>query len=383
MSYSHSILVVDDMKSIFNAISSILTEQGCKVDYAENGRQGLEFARKEAYDLIILDIHLPDSSGLDICSIIKSIPAYQFRPVLLLTSDNNNLEKGLMAGASDYIIKPFNTVEMLARVFTQINISKAHISTREEEQKLRRDLSIERAKLIEAQNDLQSYFYQTSHRLGAPLNTLKGLLNLHKIEHPEVAQNVYLRLIEDSIEKMCGIHEQVARIGNLRSLSLYPRKFALHFPLENLVRRHPYGNHKIELNIDRNIMLFTDLSFFLKGLEPIIKNALNYYKSGENQPGKISISTQSDGKRTLLRIRDNGKGIPAAELPKVFDMFHISDEAATGNGLGLFISKVALGRLNMPIDIESEEGQYTCITIDLSNTVISKKTAYESTRIRQ
>ncbi|GAA0189073.1 response regulator [Fulvivirga kasyanovii] len=383
MSYTYSVLVIDDMKSIFNAISSILVKHDCKVDYAENGRLGLEAARKKAYDLIILDIHLPDSSGLDICSIIKNIPAYHYRPVLLLTSDNNNLEKGLMAGASDYIIKPFNTVEMLARVFTQINISKAHISTREQEQKLREDLVVERARLTEAQNDLQSYFYQTSHRLGAPLSTLKGLLNLHKIEHPEVAQNIYLKLIEDSIGKMCHINEQVARIGNLRSMSLNPRTFSLHFALENLTRRYPYGNHNIELDINEDIVLLTDLNFFLKGLEPIVKNALHYYRSGENKPGRINIHTTSEDNKTLLIIRDNGQGIPEKELSKVFDMFHISDEKSTGNGLGLFISKVALGRLDMTVSIDSKEGHYTCVTIDLTNTVILKKAANESTRIGQ
>ncbi|UII31222.1 hybrid sensor histidine kinase/response regulator [Fulvivirga ulvae] len=382
MAHAYTILVIDDMKSIFNAISSILVKHDCKVEYAENGRRGLELARKEAYDLIILDIHLPDSSGLDICSIIKNIPAYHYRPVLLLTSDNNNLEKGLMAGASDYIIKPFNTVEMLARVFTQINISKAHISTREQEQKLREDLNKERTKLIEAQKDLQSYFYQTSHRLGAPLSTLKGLLNLHKIEHPEVARNIYLKLIEDSIGKMCRINEQVARIGNLRSLSLNPRTFSLHFALENLIRRHPYGNHNIELNIDRSTILLTDLNFFLKGLDPIVKNALHYYRNGENGPGKICITTIQESGKTLLKISDNGPGIPEKELSRVFEMFHISDEKSTGNGLGLFISKVALERLNMPIDIDSKEGCYTSVIIDLSSKILSKEKTYETTGIR-
>jgi OmpR-family two-component system manganese-sensing response regulator len=110
------ILLVDDELELTDPLSRILQREGYKVDIAHNGAQGVEFALNNDYDLLILDWMLPHKSGLDLCRELrkKSIAT----PVLFLTAKDTIDDRvlGLDAGADDYLVKPFELRELLARV---------------------------------------------------------------------------------------------------------------------------------------------------------------------------------------------------------------------------------------------------------------------------
>lgn len=110
------ILVVEDEKSLLEGISNILTEENYHVDTASNGYDGLQLAKQDIYDAIILDIMLPEMDGF---SILKSLRDDMIRtPVLFLTAKDSveDRVKGLDLGADDYLIKPFAAPELLARI---------------------------------------------------------------------------------------------------------------------------------------------------------------------------------------------------------------------------------------------------------------------------
>ncbi|MFE3977220.1 MULTISPECIES: response regulator transcription factor [unclassified Peribacillus] len=110
------ILIVDDEKSLTEGISKILEEENYDVDIALNGYDGLELAKKGIYDVIILDIMLPEVDGF---SIVKTLRKESVRtPILLLTAKDSIKDRvmGLDLGADDYLIKPFAGPELLARI---------------------------------------------------------------------------------------------------------------------------------------------------------------------------------------------------------------------------------------------------------------------------
>ena len=376
---SYQILVIDDMQSIFNSISEALKPRGCELDYAENGMTGLELAQTKLYDLILLDIHLPDRNGLAICSELKALKDYEHRPVLLITSDSKNLEEGLIVGASDYILKPFNKVELVARVFTQIKVSQTRFSLSKEKEQLENDLGTERQKLIEMENDLHKYFYQTSHRLRSPLNTIRGLFNLMKFDQPDLLESKYLNLIQKSVGRISQINEQVAKIGHLRSMVLRGNVFNLKEVVKKLITEKCAFDREIHLIIPDALEMETDKEVFLSGVEPILDNAIKYTSIHFKETGRIHVSTLVSNSSTYLIIQDNGPGISENYLDNVFDMFFIGDEYSQGNGLGLFISKIAFGMLHLNFRIQSSKGNYTRVIIDITH-LTAKNENHENRR---
>ncbi len=110
------ILLVDDETELTDPLSKVLDHEGYQVDVADNGKDGSELAQKNNYDLLILDWMLPEKSGLEICQEVRSRSLNT--PVLFLTAKDTIDDRvlGLDAGADDYIIKPFELRELLARV---------------------------------------------------------------------------------------------------------------------------------------------------------------------------------------------------------------------------------------------------------------------------
>ncbi len=119
----NTILVVDDNNTNITILSNLL---GKKYDImiAENGKNAIEIAKKQALDLILLDIMMPDMNGYEVCSILKSQSNTRDIPIIFISakSDEESIEEGFKVGAIDYITKPFMSLELLARVKTQIKL---------------------------------------------------------------------------------------------------------------------------------------------------------------------------------------------------------------------------------------------------------------------
>jgi len=115
----YNILVCDDEKDIVNAVSIYLKAEGYQVFEADNGRQALEIAEKETIHLLLLDLMMPEMNGLEALTTLRE--KYCF-PVILLTAKSEDEDKilGLNLGADDYVTKPFNPIELTARVRSQL-----------------------------------------------------------------------------------------------------------------------------------------------------------------------------------------------------------------------------------------------------------------------
>ena len=121
------VLIIEDDSDIADLVAIHLRDMDCNVSKAANGREGYEMAKNKSYDLIVLDIMLPEMDGLEICSRLRK--EKQTAPIVMLTSKAENIDKimGLEYGADLYATKPFNIVEfkaMLKALFRRIDISR-------------------------------------------------------------------------------------------------------------------------------------------------------------------------------------------------------------------------------------------------------------------
>lgn len=118
------VLVVDDEKLIVKGIKFSLEQDGMEVDCAYDGREALELARRTEYDIVLLDIMLPEQDGFEVC---RAIREFSEMPIIMLTAKTDDMDKilGLEYGADDYIEKPFNILEVKARIKAILRRSKA------------------------------------------------------------------------------------------------------------------------------------------------------------------------------------------------------------------------------------------------------------------
>ena len=116
--FTKKILVIDDTILMQRMIKDVLEKSGYQVISASDGEEGLEKVKLEKHDLVILDVLMPGLSGFEVCSILRDNESNNLMPILMLTSKTNEEDKlrGLELGADDYIIKPFNSRELVSRV---------------------------------------------------------------------------------------------------------------------------------------------------------------------------------------------------------------------------------------------------------------------------
>jgi adenylate cyclase len=122
------ILIIDDAPANIQTLSTILKERGYQINIATNGRQGLEVLERIRPDLILLDIMMPEMDGFETCRRIKASTAWREIPIIFLTAktDTADIVRGFELGAVDYVAKPFNAHELLARVNTHLTLDYLH-----------------------------------------------------------------------------------------------------------------------------------------------------------------------------------------------------------------------------------------------------------------
>ncbi|MFH2092633.1 MAG: response regulator [Pseudomonadota bacterium] len=163
---TENILIVDDVGKNIQVLARILSSDKYAISYATNGQKALEMVRTQNYDLILLDIMMPDMDGFEVCRKIKQMPDKKDIPIIYLTAltQKEDIVKGLETGAVDYIIKPFNSTELKARVNTHLELKKA-----------RDHITIQNIVLQERNEDLKTVNKELSAALDK-IKTLEGII---------------------------------------------------------------------------------------------------------------------------------------------------------------------------------------------------------------
>lgn len=122
-----SVLIIDDSAENLKFLANILSKNGYEPVISRGGKQAMEFLKTESPDLILLDIMMPELDGYEVCRMLKEQPETREIPIIFLTAktDTDSLVKGFESGGVDYIVKPFKTRELLARVKTHIELKRA------------------------------------------------------------------------------------------------------------------------------------------------------------------------------------------------------------------------------------------------------------------
>lgn len=423
---SSFILIVDDNPTNLSVLSEALGSAGLRFRVAVDGESALAQVERNQPDLILLDVQMPGIGGFETCRRLKENPVTESIPVIFTTAlaDTENKAKGFSLGAVDYITKPLQAVEVLARV-------KTHLQLRTFTKTLEQQVEQRTAELSQALQQLQSSQMQliqsekmsalgnlvagVAHEINNPIGFVSGNLNhlenylkdlLHLIELYQHHYTQPVATIQSAIEDMDLdymradapklIHSTQEGMRRLKHISTSLRTFSradsdlpvslnLHEGLDStlLILKHRLKSKDSYPGIEviREYGALPEVECYAGQLNQVFMNllanaidALEESNAGRSlaelqaNPNKITIQTElsDDQQFAVIRIQDNGVGMTNVVRQKIFNHLFTTKEVGKGTGLGLAIAhQIVVEKHGGTIEVTSAPGEGTEFIIRL------------------
>ncbi|PTY06655.1 hybrid sensor histidine kinase/response regulator [Opitutaceae bacterium EW11] len=353
---SPTILVVDDQPVNVQLLKRKLEREGIRVLAAFTGQEALEIVAKEQPDLILLDVMMPDMDGIDVCQRLQEKEETRSIPVIFITARSSKESKleGLAVGAVDYITKPIDLDETLARVQTQLRFVAIN---REMVDLQRRLQEARRAATIGAVT--QGIAHNLNNLLGVVLGYL-DLIKTHNNKPDLVKRNA--ESVEAAVQRIVSIIKQLSSLVTKSRLPVIKcsldqllhdgiHRYQSEFHIQQPVKiENPLGN----LQIDTHVEVFEDV------LAKVLINAWESYGNRPAHQRPITIKTRTidlpGGTPALeIRVEDEGSGIDPGIRDHMFEPF-ISTKQTVGVGMGLTVARHALRNMGGEVTMADRMG---------------------------
>lgn len=369
---SSRILVVDDITKNLQVVGTVLRNQGYKVMAAASGAEALKCVRTQLPDLILLDLMMPEMDGLEVCRRLKSDSTTSQVPVIFLTASNEmeHLVNGFEVGAVDYVTKPFNPPELLARVRTHLELKHA------------------RERLREMNEEKNEFMGIAAHDLRNPLGAITGYAEILIEEMESLQPSVPepgARAVREAGECAGRIRETSRRMAEMvqnlldanriergeMQLNLAPLDLSqtvaavLETQRPRAVAKQQTLHWQNEVGA---VSVLADATVLTQVIENLISNAVKYSPAGKN----IFVRLRRLQEGTLCEVQDEGPGLSAEDQKKLFGKFARLSSKPTGGenstGLGLSIVKKMVEAMNGRVWCESELGRGATFIVEFPTT---------------
>ncbi|MCU0352578.1 MAG: ATP-binding protein [Cytophagales bacterium] len=222
--------------------------------------------------------------------------------------------------------------------------------------------------LTKLNSELDSVVYRVSHDLRSPVASVLGLIDLMKMEKSEVA--AYLNLQEKTMRRMDLMIQDIIDYARNNRTEVVPEPVDFQAMMAGVVEDHSHlenaGRIKTNVEVTQQGVFLTDAKRINMILNNLVSNAIRYHNLLQDQPF-VAIRIRTDAQKAEITVQDNGQGIPAEHIGRIFEMFYRANEKTKGSGLGLYIVKEAVEKLGGTIGVQSELGKGTTFFITLPN----------------
>lgn len=380
------ILAVDDQPNNLKVIAGVLGDE-YQLSIANNGHNALKILDKLVPDLILLDIMMPGMDGFEVCHEIKLRPQLKDIPVIFLTAKTeiSDIVKAFEAGAVDYIFKPFNPLEVKARVNSQLQLFHTSRQLKELNYKLavsQQELELSNVKLEMLNKQKDKFFSVIAHDLKTPFNNviaLTGLISESLASKEQESLLEYVTMLRNTTDKAMDLLMNLlewakSQTGNLKftpgliqPISIIQDVLAIY---QESIRAKSLI---VKFDCNPDYEFFGDQPMIATVLRNLLGNAIKFSLAG----GVIylKVNRLADGS-TQFSVKDFGIGISSDLLPLLFVLGANTGRPGTrgepSSGLGLMLCKDFVERHGGSITVESAEGkgsEFSFTIPDLSESV--------------
>ena len=389
-----TLLVIDDMP--YNILLSFLSKKGFKVLVAHDGKDGIRMAELTQPDLILLDVTMPEMDGFEACQALKNHEKTQDIPVIFMTARTDIVDKlkGFELGAADYITKPLQLEEVLARVTTHLKLCKLHrqlqqeiINRKQVEISLQaeRDALAERtAQLSQANVELahaarlkDEFLANMSHELRSPLTAILGISQtfLEEFYGPlNDKQRKSIRTLEESGEHLLALINDILDLSKIEAekLTLNLNTVSVNDVCQACLRMTKEAAFKKQIRVATTLDYAIDtIQADERRLKQILVNLLSNAVKFTPEGGSIRLEVNGDAEHGVIdfSVRDTGYGIAKEDMKHLFEPFvqvgGTLNRAQEGTGLGLSLVYRLAEMHGGSVSVESLVDQGSCFTISL------------------
>jgi two-component system, sensor histidine kinase and response regulator len=363
------ILIVDNIPANIQLLSQVLVENGYKVRKLISGERALKAVELQAPDLILLDIKMPGMDGYEVCRQLKASEATCEIPIIFISALDDVFDKvkGFEAGGADYIIKPFEPVEVLARVSAQLKMQRLQQQLRCANVQLAAQnvqLSQEIQERQQAEANLRMLLHAVSHDLRSPLSGMSLLL---RSRLNDAGSNIAIdrRTVEvmvQSCSRQLQLIESLTATQqfDIKSDSLAIKPLSLPALVQNIIiERLPILNqHRVKVKqlFAADLPLVNaDAQQLWRVFGNLIDNAVKYNQSGFI----LTVEAKKEGEMVRCTVADNGAGISPEQCARLFEPYTrgVGVSLRQGLGLGLYISRQIVEAHGGEIGVDSELGK--------------------------
>ena len=339
-------LIVDDDDAVRFAHASVLSREGHTVFQASLVRQAEHMIREFQPEVVLLDVHLPDGNGIELCRRIKGDETLRGVMVLQTSASMVTAEDAsdaLNAGADAYIMEPVASNVLVATAGALLRLSRAERALKEtlaREQEAREE--------AEAANRLKDDFLATlSHELRTPLNAIIGWTTLMRtMPMDEEARKEAIAVIDRNAKAQATLIEDLLDVARISQGQMQLANVPVHLPAivsASIDTIRPAAESKqIAIAVDIKSSPMLTLRGDPVRMQQVIWNLLSNAVKFTPQNGQIEVFVGADDEAVEIGVRDNGEGIRPDLLPRVFDRFRSGEDQKSrlgGLGLGLAIAR--------------------------------------------
>lgn len=391
----NTILAVDDEKNNLNAIKRIFAKQKKhKLFFALSGEEALEQVKKENPSLVILDVMMPGISGIETCSRIKEIDK---NIMVLIVSGNASVDDRLEAYnalADDYLAKPYDPDELIAKVEILLRLYNAGQELKEINQNLEKTVKKRTEELVarERQAIVGKMVQGIVHNLRGPVYAAQGNAQLMEIHFNSFLESFSTMdektssIVEKIQKHSSNVFEAIAKTSQLIDTLLIqggsnPNEIKQALDLNDLIEKElkflqseTIMKHgvKVKMNLEADIPIINGIySDFSQIFYNILNNACEAMKNSETKLITISTAYKSTG--ISISFSDTGPGIDPDKISLIFDPFYStktkSEESKSGSGLGLFTCSRLMAEYQgfIAVNNNKDKGTTFLVMIPLSN----------------
>jgi two-component system, sensor histidine kinase and response regulator len=355
-----TILIIDDEPALLMGLAATIRRNGYEVITASNGNEGLQKAKESRPDLILSDVMMPPPNGFELRRLMNLDPELASTPFIFLTARSNVEDRvnGMKEGADDYIVKPFATQELLARIEAVLRRVQTEQARGREQMR------------VQAQQDMEKLRYEIlqnfHHELRTPLVNIMMPLELaanNRFSDPE-EQSRFLQVALSNADRLESLVTDLILLSNIDHGDLNTIRQPIDIDMHILAP----ARKRLERYQTKALGFVTDISGpgkitaprreFIHAVLHLVDNAFKF--SPEKGQVSMSIKPGVDGGVNII-VQDKGPGIPPELREKVFERFYQVSQGDNreyeGLGLGLTIARAVFRSLNGDIQIlDSSEG---------------------------